>query len=196
MRHSLLIRVGLVLAVLVAVAALAGPVRAGKPEKFPVHEAFDEELCGIPVHTTVDGFFIYHVQDYVIRADDPAVQDDFWTGVIQTHFTVSYTNAAGVTMFQMERNTTQEDPLIDNGDGTWTYNYTVNGQPIRLKSGNKTVLVDVGRISYSVVFYLGDLSTQADNFFISEEITRVIGPHPVAESDFALFCEVVTEIMG
>jgi|SwirhisoilCB2_FD_contig_41_20972613_length_821_multi_4_in_0_out_0_1 hypothetical protein len=196
MSHVLLVRLSILFAVIGLVAGMAGPVSAGKPEKVPVHEEFDEELCGIPVHTTVDGFFIFHIQDYVIKADDPAVQDDFWTGVIQTHFNVTYTNAAGVTMFQMERNTTQEDPLIDNGDGTWTYNYTVNGQPLRLKSGNETVLVDVGRISYSVVFNLGDLSTQADDFFISEEITHVVGPHPLAESDFALFCEVVTRIMG
>jgi len=196
MRHALLIRVALVLTVLGLLATMAGPVSAGKPEKVPVHEEFDEELCGILVHTTVDGFFNYHIQDYVIEADDPTVQDAFWIGVTQTHFNVSYTNAAGVTMFQMERNTTQEDPLIDNGDGTWTYRYTVNGQPLRLKSGNETVLVDVGRISYSFIFYLGDLSTQTDNFFVSEKITRVIGPHPVAESDFALFCEVVTDIMG
>ena len=196
MRHSLLVRLSIMFAVIGLMATLASPVSAGKSEKGPVHEAFDEELCGIPVHTTVDGFFIYHVQDYVIRAEDPAVQDDFWIGVTQSHFNVSYANAAGVTMFQMERNTTQEDPLVNNGDGTWTYAYTVNGQPIRLKSGNQTVLVDVGRISYSFVFHLGDLSTRADNVFISEEITSVIGPHPVAESDFALFCEVVTDILG
>jgi hypothetical protein len=185
-----------VLAVLITASARASPASAGTPEKIIVHQKFDEELCGIPVHTTVDGFSVLHIQDYVIQAEDPAVQDDFWVGVIQNHFDVTYTNGAGVTMFQMERNTTQEDPLVDNGDGTWTYTYTVSGQPIRLKSGNKTVLVDVGRISYSFVFYLGDLSTQADDSFISEEITRVIGPHPVAASDFALFCEAVTDILG
>jgi hypothetical protein len=40
----------------------------------------------------------------------------------------------------------------------------------------------------------------ADTFegdeFISSEIVLVKGPHPEAESDFALFCEVVTEALG
>ena len=140
---------------------------------------------GILVHTTVDGFFNYHIQDYVIEADDPTVQDAFWIGVTQTHFNVSYTNAAGVTMFQMERNTTQEDPLIDNGDGTWTYRYTVNGQPLRLKSrerdGTRRCWPHLHRSSSTLV----TSRPRPTDFFVSEKITRVIGPHPVAESDFA-----------
>ena len=54
---------------------MASPATAGKPEKVIIHEAFDEELCGIPVHTTVDGFFMLHIQDYVIQADDPSVEE-------------------------------------------------------------------------------------------------------------------------
>jgi hypothetical protein len=196
MRHVLLVRLGLVLTVLGMVAALAQPVSAGKPEKVVIHEEFDEDLCGIPVHTTVDGFFILHIQDYVIQADDPTVEDDFWIGVVQTHFNVTYTNAAGDTVLQTERNTLQEDALVDNGDGTWTYTYSVSGAPLRLKAEKGTMLLDAGRISVSIVLYFGDLSTQADNFFVSEEITRISGPHPIAESDFALFCEFVTDTLG
>lgn len=196
MRVTLHVRLVLLLTAFGLVAAMANPVSAGKPEKVLINEEFDEELCGIPVHTTVDGFFKVHIQDYVIQADDPEVQDDFWIGVIQNHFNVSYTNAAGVTLFQIERNTLQEDSLVDNGDGTWTYTYSISGQPLRLRGGNGSVVADVGRISVSIDLYFGDLSTQADNYFISEEITRVAGPHPIIESDFTLFCEVVNDILG
>jgi hypothetical protein len=196
MRRNLFSRLAVVLAVIGLFAAMAMPASAGKPEKITIHEEFDEVLCGIPVHDIIDGSIILHIQDHVIQADDPTVQNNFWIGVIQWHFKVTYTNAAGVTMSQFERNTIQEDSLVDNGDGTWTYSYTVNGQPIMLQGGNGTVLVDVGRVSYSIVFYFGDLSTQADDYFISEEITQVVGPHPIHESDFALFCETVTDILG
>ena len=196
MRRTLFSRLAVILTILGLLATMVSPVSAGNPEKIIIHQEFDEELCGIPVHTTVDGFSMLHIQDYVIQADDPAVQDDFWIGVIQNHFNVTYTSGTGATMFQMERNTTQEDSLVDNGDGTWTYTYGVNGQPLRLKGGNGSVVADVGQISVSIVLYFGDLSTQADNSFVSEEITKVAGPHPIAESDFALFCEVVTDILG
>lgn len=196
MLGTLFSRLAALLTILGLLATMAVPVSAGKPEKITVHDEFDEELCGIPVHTTVDGFFMLHIQDYVIQADDPEVQDDFWIGIIQGHFNVTYTNVAGVTMFQTERNTLQEESIVDNGDGTWTYTYSVNGRPLALSAGNKPIAVDAGRISVSVEFYLGDLSTLEDNSFISEEITQIAGPHPIAESDFALFCEVVTDILG
>ena len=86
MYKSLFIRFFVCLAVFAMLGVMASPASAGKPEKIYVNEQFDEELCGIPVHTTVDGFFKLHIQDYVIQADDPDVQDDFWIGVIQNHF--------------------------------------------------------------------------------------------------------------
>ena len=196
MFRSLLVRLFAGLTVFALLGVMASPASAGKPMKITIYEEFDEELCGIPVHDIIEGSVILHIQDYVIQADDPAVQDDFWIGVIQQYFKVTYTNAAGVSLVQFERNTVQEDSLIDNGDGTWTYTYTLIGQQIMLKGDKGTVVVDTGRVSYSLVLYFGDLSTQADNSFVSAEITQVAGPHPIHDSDFALFCETVTDILG
>jgi hypothetical protein len=196
MRRTLFIHLAAVFTVIGLFAAMAMPASAGKPEKITIYEEFDEVLCGIPVHDIIEGAVILHIQDYVIQADDPTVQDDFWIGVIQQYFKVTYTNAAGVSLFQFERNTVQEDSLVDNGDGTWTYTYSLIGQQIMLKGGNGTVLVDVGRTSYSIVFYFGDLSTQADNYLVSADVTQVVGPHPIHESDFALFCDTVADILG
>ena len=71
MLGTLFCRLAALLTILGLLATMAAPVSAGKPEKITVHDEFDEELCGIPVHTTVDGFFMLHIQDYVIQADDP-----------------------------------------------------------------------------------------------------------------------------
>jgi hypothetical protein len=196
MCRTLFSRLAVVLTVIGLFAAMAMPAGAGKPEKITIYEEFDEVLCGIPVHDIIEGSVILHVQDHVIQADDPTVQDSFWIGVIQQYFKVTYTNAAGVSLFQFERNTVQEDSLVDNGDGTWTYIYTLIGQQIMLKGGNGTVLVDVGRTSHSIDIYFGDLSTQADNYVVSADVTQVVGPHPIHESDFALFCDTVTDILG
>jgi hypothetical protein len=69
-------------------------------------------------------------------------------------------------------------------------------RPEVLKLGKKSVVVDVGTISFSDTLYLGDLSTTADNSFISSEITGITGPHPEAESDFVLFCQIATAVLG
>ena len=196
MRGTLLIRLSALLAVLGLIAAMANPVAAAKPEKVnQTAGPFPDEVCGIPVTTTVNGFSIFHIQHVVIPSTGVG-SDDFWIGVIQDHLTFTHTNAAGVTVTNTVHQTRQEGAIVDNGDGTWTYTYTVNGQPMRLRSGNKTVLMDVGSISFSDVIYLGDLSTDADDYFVGSRITDINGPHPEAESDFTLFCQIFTGIMG
>jgi len=196
MLRTLFSRLAAALTVIGLIAAMAMPASAGQPVKITIHEEFDEEMCGIPVHDVIDGTIILHIQDYVIQADDPTVQDDFWIGVIQFHAKITYTNADGETLFQFERNTIREESLVDNGDGTWTYNYTVNGQGVMFKGEKGNVLIDVGRTSFSFVFYLGDLSTQADNYFVGGGVTGIVGPHPVDESDFALACELIIDTLG
>jgi hypothetical protein len=196
MRVTLLVRICALLAVFGVLATMANPVSAGKPEKVLINDEFDEVICDIPVHTTVTGFLIFHIQDYVIQAEDPETQDDFWIGVIQFHLDITSTNAEGVTITNSVRQINQEGDLVDNGDGTWTFTYAVNGAPLKLRSGNDTVLFDRGRITFEEVIYFGDLSTIEDNEFISGQITSISGPHPEAESDFTLFCEVFTDVMG
>ena len=196
MRRTLFSRLAAVLTVIGLFAAMAMPASAGKPEKVIVHEEFDELMCGIPVHDIIDGSIIMHIQDVVIPADDPTTEDGFWIGVTQWHFKITYTNAAGETLLQFERNTVQEESFVDNGDGTWTYNFNVNGQGVMFKGEKGNVLIDVGRTSFSFVVYLGDLSTQADNYFVGGGVTKVVGPHPVDDSDFALACELITDVLG
>jgi hypothetical protein len=195
MRASLFAKLAAVLTVLGLFVAMAGPAGAMRPEKIYVDESFDENICGIDVHTTLSGFVTLHIQAYVIQGDDED-DNDFWIGVINRHLILTHTNADGVTLTNTIRDTVQEGDLVDLGDGYWLYTYAVAGQPERLRSGNQNVLVDVGKINFETVLYFGDLETSEDDEFISETITSIGGPHPDAESDFGLFCEVFTEIMG
>ena len=196
MRGTMLVRMSALLAVLGLLAAMANPAAAARPEKIDQTAGpFPDEICGIPVMTTVSGFTILHIQDVVIPSTGEG-SDDFWIGVIQDHLIVTSTNADGDSLVNFVQQTRHEDAIVDNGDGTWTYTYTIIGRPEVLKSGNKSLVVDVGTISFADTFYLGDLSTTADNSFVSSEITGITGPHPEAESDFVLFCQIVTDILG
>src|SRR4029079_5997099 len=100
MRRTLIVRMFAVRAFFGLVVAMAGPAAAARPEKNIVHDSFDDVLCGtIPVHVTVDGWTIFHIQTVVIEDSGPGT-DGFWIGVIQDHYTVTFTNAAGVTVTQ------------------------------------------------------------------------------------------------
>ncbi|MFL5761431.1 MAG: hypothetical protein ACJ789_17050 [Thermomicrobiales bacterium] len=180
---------------LLAIVVLSAPALASKPERIDINDSVDDVVCDIPVHVTVTGFSLLHIQDVVIPSTGPD-SDDFWIGVIQDHVDVTFTNADGVTLTNAVRQTRQEDAFVDNGDGTWTYTYSINGIPEWLRTVDGQVLKDVGRISFSDVLYLGDLSTDADDAFVSSTITGITGPHPDAESDFALFCQAFTQVLG
>ena len=196
MHTSVFARFAAVLTVMGLLLAMASPVSAGNPEKVAFHEEFDENVCGIDVHTVVDGWTIFQIQDYVIQADDPSTQDDFWIGVTVNHSDVTWTNSAGVTIALAHRENVKDIDLVDNGDGTWTYSYAVVGMPYRLRSGNQVVLMEAGRITFVAVIFLGDLSTQADDEITSFAVTSISGPHPLSESDFAIFCDTFTKFMG
>jgi hypothetical protein len=196
MRGTVLVRLSALLAVLGLIVAMANPAAAARPEKIDQTAGpFPDQVCGIPVMTTVSGFTILHIQDVVIPSTGEG-SDDFWIGVIQDHLIVTWTNADGDSLTNFIQQTRQEDAVVNNGDGTWTYTYTIIGRPEVLKLGKKSVVVDVGTISFSDTLYLGDLSTTADNSFISSEITGITGPHPEAESDFVLFCQIATAVLG
>ena len=194
MRTSLFARFAPILTVLGLVLVMATPVSAAKPEKIFVQEEFDENLCGVDVRTVIDGWSILHIQRQVIESTGEGT-DDFWIGVIQDHYNITRTNAAGVTMTETVRQTIQEADLVDVGDGNWSYTFSVNGQ-FTMRVGNQIVLRDVGRISYQFVFHLGDLSTLDDNEFVSYEILSSGGSHPNPESDFTLFCETIVQYLG
>ncbi len=63
--------------------------------------------------------------------------------------------------------------------------------PVRV--GNKPI--DRGRIVITQIIHLGDLSTDADNSFVSAEALFVGGPHPAYFSD-APFCNALVAAIG
>ena len=195
MRSTLFTRFAAVLTVLGLLLVMASPVSAGRPQEFIVHDEFEEELCGIPVHTTVDGRITQHIQYWEIEPTTPDA-DDFFIGVIQVHFDVTWTTADGVVLTTQVRRTIQEGDLVDLGGGYWQFTYTINGIADKIRLGNEILLMEVGSVSIREVIYLGDLSTTDDFEFINFEFTDINGPHPLAEADYDLFCEVVTGAIG
>ena len=80
--------------------------------------------------------------------------------------------------------------MVDEEAGTITFLTSYKGLPEKIQTAHGAVLLrDAGIITFADTF---DLETGA---FISTEIVVNKGPHPEADSDFTLFCDVITEAL-
>jgi hypothetical protein len=177
MRRPTLVR-ALVVTLIGAFAVLPGTASAAKPiEQFHDHftDSFSDEVCGIPVEIDVvatDNFFLYA---------DGTFKD---TSAFQTTFT-NPENGSSVIVSSAGQ-VTGPPPIIDEEAGTITFLTSFKGLPEKIQTAQGPVLLrDAGVITFADTF---DLETGE---FISSE-TIVNGPHPEADSDFTLFCEVIT----
>jgi hypothetical protein len=81
-------------------------------------------------------------------------------------------------------------PIIDEEAGTITFVTSFKGLPEKIQTAHGPVLLrDAGFVQFADTF---DMET---GDFISSEVV-VKGPHPELDSDFALFCEVITEALA
>lgn len=102
-----------------------------------------------------------------------------------------YTNPQnGVTVISHTAGPTSITILSGDPAGAHTQDVTVNGLTRLIRTAGGAVLVR--NAGYLVLHQVID----GDGNVISNEILVDRGPHPIAESGFVLFCEVVTEGLG
>jgi len=184
-------------AVLVAVAAACAALVAWVPtasaqlvERSHNHgtETFPEEVCGIPVITTVE--FVDNFQQRIGPNGFPLFQD---TG----RATVTWTNPlSGLSVVNKIAGAGFKDlSVTDNGDGTITVRTAVTGIPEQITLPDGTVAIkDVGRVVFAdIIDYNGTPTNADDDEFISGSVESVSGPHPELDSDFTLFCPTVVD---
>ncbi len=147
-----------------------------------VDDTFDEELCGIAVTTRVqahENIFIYEDGRFVDRSQ----------------VTVTWTNEDGEWLTTSSAGTRTVGEV--ESDGTLTITESHVGVQSRLRSSDGiTAAFDRGRIGFVTVIDLNDPEDPEDDVVVSSDVVDVAGPHPEADSDFALFCEVVTDVLG
>ena len=169
-------------ALIALLAILPGTALAAQPiAQFHDHftDSFSDEICGVSVDVDIvvtDNFFLY--------ADD-SVTD---TGSFQA----TYTNPVnGKSVVVSNAGQITGEAIVDEEAGTVTFLTSFKGLPEKIQTEKGPVLLrDAGIITFADTF---DLETGE---FISSEITVNKGPHPEADSDFTLFCEVITEALG
>ena len=176
----------LVLTGLVALAIVPAGAIGAKPERFHerVMDFFEgDNVCGLTVDTTVAGVFT----DLAFFDKD----GNFVRFINLSSFRVTLTDADGDSVVIQNANLFQDSaPVVDEAAGTITFMVTFKGLPEKIQTANGPVLLrDAGIATFKDTF---DLET--GELVSSQVITK--GPHPELDSDFELFCEVVTEALA
>ena len=175
----------LVLALVAAFAILPAGALGAKPEIFHTHFLDTEEdvdVCGINVDLVSKGVFtdkaFFDSEGNFVR----------FMSTASATTTLTADNGKSV-IIKNAGQFTDVAPLIDEAAGTITFVVTFKGLPEKIQTAQGPVLLrDAGIISFVDTF---DLETGE---FISSDVI-IKGPHPEAESDFTLFCEVITEAL-
>jgi hypothetical protein len=184
MSRSTFVR-ALLLVALVALVAVPAALGA-KPEIFhsQVDESFEDvDLCGLTVDVEVTGTFTDRVY---FDNDGSFVRFSSTSSIMQT-----FTDADGDQVIVQNANVFNDvEPIVDEEAGTITFAITFVGLPELIKTPHGAVLLrDAGLITFADTF---DIETGE---FLGTEVLVNRGPHPDADSDFALFCEVITEAL-
>ena len=141
------------------------------------------DLCGINVDVSDTGVFTN--RDFFDSAGNFLRFEQ--TLSVKSTFTAD--NGKSVVI-QAAQNVVDAAAVIDEAAGTITFSTTFKGLPEKISTPRGPVLLrDAGVITFIDTF---DLTTEQ---LISSDVV-IMGPHPDAESDFALFCEVITAALA
>lgn len=144
---------------------------------------FQEEICGIPITTHAE------VNVNLLLYEDGSVTD-------LSRVRVTFTNADGdwLQLFAAGRTRVQFE---EDESGLLTITEWHSGVQERLRSSaGITAAFDRGRIGLVIVIDLNDPADPEDDVLVSFDVVFVAGPHPEADSDFTLFCDVFTDVLG
>jgi hypothetical protein len=177
----------LIVTLIAAFAVLPAGARGAEPEIFHaqfLNTAEDADVCGMVIDIVDEGVFT----DKAFFDQEGNFVSFQATLSAMTTFTAE--NGKSV-IAQVANQFVEAEPIIDEAAGTITFVYSYKGLPEMLRTPNGAVLLrDAGLITFADTF---DLETGE---FVSSDSLVNKGPHPEADSDFTLFCEVITEALA
>jgi hypothetical protein len=184
MNRSMLVRALLVAAV-ATLAVLPARAVAAPPEIFHVSDSGTVEnigLCGI----TVDLAFRFVFTDKLFLDNEGNFTHFQSTGSSKQTYTADNGKSVIIQQAGQFRDAAAE---IDEAANTVTFRQTYLGLPEKIQTEHGPVLLrDAGFIQFVTVL---DLTT----FQVISTDVIIKGPHPEAESDFTLFCQVITDAL-
>jgi hypothetical protein len=176
----------LLVALVTTLAIIPGTALAASPEVF--HDDFSDtfenvDVCGVNVDVVSEGVF---TDKAFFDQDGNFVR--FMSTISGTN-TLTADNGKSVVV-RFSNQFTDIDPIVDEAAGTITFVTTFIGLPEMIKTPHGPVLLrEAGFISFAE-------TRDLDTFDLISSEVIVKGPHPDADSDFTLFCEVITAALA
>lgn len=168
-------------AIVAALALVPGTSLGAKPlEQFHEHvtDSFTDEICGIEAD-----FDVVLAHSFTLFADESFLD--------RASFRATVTNPTnGNSIVLSNAGLVSGNAVIDEEAGTITFFTSFKGLPEKIQTAHGPILLrDAGFVTFADTF---DLET---GDFISSDVTFLAGPHPELESEFQLFCEIVTDAL-
>jgi hypothetical protein len=179
------VRVVISIAVVAVALVLTTAAGAAKPIHVNIDETFTDNVCGLDVtgHAVgVDNFWpVFDSAGNLISFKDTSSMKVIWTRNGKSFVVANAGQSTGTA--------------TGDFDGVVTFTTTIKGIPERFftPGGGGVISRDAGNITIQDVV---DFSTNPEGDLISSTILTNKGPHPEAEGDFALFCQVFTQVLG
>ncbi len=162
------------------VVAYPGIGAAAKPQVTKLDETFTANLCGVDTNGHQLGIDVFSISGN--------------TATDRYEFQTTYTAPNGAVILLHASGTVSADiEPTPNGDGTYTAIVTYRGLPEQFRLPDGRVLTqDAGVITFTDIL----ASDGSGGFtFVSESID-MHGPHPEADSGFALECNLLGPILN
>ena len=163
---SAVLTAGVVLVALALPAAgtAASPVTVERLY-MPPTPAGSDNICGVDV-TVVNS------------ASGVFVEGADGAELVAGHFTTVFTNPlSGKSITFTQSGSQKSSATVDNGDGTFTSTFTVNGTSPKIQIvGGVPIGIDTGSITFAI-------TTDASGHFLSFDVVSVKGPRPAGGCD-------------
>jgi hypothetical protein len=170
-------------AVAVALAVLPSTASGAQPiEQFHDHftDSYSTDLCGIAVDVRA-----------VVTSNFTLYADDTFKNTSSIQNTITNPQNGKSVIQSSAGQVRGSAPTVDEEAGTITFVTSYKGLPEKIQTAHGRVLLrDAGVIAVADTF---DLIT--DEFISSKPIVNN-GPHPEYDSDFTLFCGVITAALS
>jgi hypothetical protein len=162
------------------VVAYTGVAAAAKPQVTKIDDTFTANLCGVDTIAHQVG-----VDVFSISGNTATDRYEFQTTFTAPNGAVILLHAAGTVSADIEP--------TPNGDGTYTAVVTYTGVPEQFRlPGGRVLTQDTGVITFTDLL----ASNGSGGFTFLSESIDMHGPHPEADSGFALECSLLGPILN
>jgi hypothetical protein len=166
---------------ILALSAAPASARLLDHQVFRFDDTFTETVCGVDVTTHNVGHGNFTLRDQPGNALPLSQQS--------VNVTTTWTDESGDSISITTTGLSAKDVSITQSGDLFTFTYAYAGSPEVIRDGQgKVISKDVGHLVFADTW---DFSDPENPVFVGSVTVQLAGPHPEADSNFELLCQIV-----